>query len=296
MLPYTGDMEQKEYASGYQKKNQFAEPGYYMVYLDDYEVNAEMTASPHVAIHRYTFNTNDSARLLIDFQNGMVGDENTFHQYVLNAEQLFESSTRIVGFARTKSWIERCYYYTIEFNRPYKQKHKLPLRDIREQAPRYVLDFDLKKGEELLVKVALSSVSIEGAKRNLETELPGWDFNAVKQVAHKEWHKFLSRINVKGTTEQKRIFYTAMYRLFIQPNNIADTDQPTFYSTLSLWDTYRAAHPLYTIVSPEIVNDFVNSMLKQFDTQGFLPIWALWGGETYTMIGNHAVPVIVMLI
>jgi len=151
----------------------------------------------------------------------------------------------------------------------------------------------LKKGEELLVKVALSSVSIEGAKRNLETELPGWDFNAVKQVAHKEWHKFLSRINVKGTTEQKRIFYTAMYRLFIQPNNIADTDQPTFYSTLSLWDTYRAAHPLYTIVSPEIVNDFVNSMLKQFDTQGFLPIWALWGGETYTMIGNHAVPVIV---
>ena len=275
------------------KKNQFAEPGYYMVYLDDYEVNAEMTASPHVAIHRYTFNTNDSARLLIDFQNGMVGDENTFHQYVLNAEQLFESSTRIVGFARTKSWIERCYYYTIEFNRPYKQKHKLPLRDIREQAPRYVLDFDLKKGEELLVKVALSSVSIEGAKRNLETELPGWDFNAVKQVAHKEWHKFLSRINVKGTTEQKRIFYTAMYRLFIQPNNIADTDQPTFYSTLSLWDTYRAAHPLYTIVSPEIVNDFVNSMLKQFDTQGFLPIWALWGGETYTMIGNHAVPVIV---
>lgn len=84
-----------------------------------------------------------------------------------------------------------------------------------------------------------------------------------------------------------------MYRLFIQPNNIADTDQPTFYSTLSLWDTYRAAHPLYTIVSPEIVNDFVNSMLKQFDTQGFLPIWALWGGETYTMIGNHAVPVIV---
>ena len=293
MLPYTGDMEQKEYASGYQKKNQFAEPGYYMVYLDDYEVNAEMTASPHVAIHRYTFNTNDSARLLIDFQNGMVGDENTFHQYVLNAEQLFESSTRIVGFARTKSWIERCYYYTIEFNRPYKQKHKLPLRDIREQAPRYVLDFDLKKGEELLVKVALSSVSIEGAKRNLETELPGWDFNAVKQVAHKEWHKFLSRINVKGTTEQKRIFYTAMYRLFIQPNNIADTDQPTFYSTLSLWDTYRAAHPLYTIVSPEIVNDFVNSMLKQFDTQGFLPIWALWGGETYTMIGNHAVPVIV---
>lgn len=223
----------------------------------------------------------------------MVGDENTFHQYVLNAEQLFESSTRIVGFARTKSWIERCYYYTIEFNRPYKQKHKLPLRDIREQAPRYVLDFDLKKGEELLVKVALSSVSIEGAKRNLETELPGWDFNAVKQVAHKEWHKFLSRINVKGTTEQKRIFYTAMYRLFIQPNNIADTDQPTFYSTLSLWDTYRAAHPLYTIVSPEIVNDFVNSMLKQFDTQGFLPIWALWGGETYTMIGNHAVPVIV---
>ena len=252
-----------------------------------------MTASPHVAIHRYTFNTNDSARLLIDFQNGMVGDENTFHQYVLNAEQLFESSTRIVGFARTKSWIERCYYYTIEFNRPYKQKHKLPLRDIREQAPRYVLDFDLKKGEELLVKVALSSVSIEGAKRNLETELPGWDFNAVKQVAHKEWHKFLSRINVKGTTEQKRIFYTAMYRLFIQPNNIADTDQPTFYSTLSLWDTYRAAHPLYTIVSPEIVNDFVNSMLKQFDTQGFLPIWALWGGETYTMIGNHAVPVIV---
>ncbi len=292
MLPFTGEVNQ-EYVSTYRKENQSAEPGYYTVYLDKYQVKAEMTASPHVAIHRYAYNGNDSARIMIDFQNGMVGDENTFHQYVLNAEQIFESSTSIVGFARTKSWIERYYYYAIEFSRPFLQKHKLALRDNREQAPRYVLDFDLKKGEELLVKVALSSVSIEGAKKNLKAEQPEWEFDAVRLTAHNEWDKFLSRIHVEGTEEQKRIFYTSMYHLFIQPNNIADANQPAFYSTLSLWDTYRAAHPLYTIVAPEKVDDFISSMLRQFDTQGFLPIWALWGGETYTMIGNHSVPVIV---
>lgn len=293
VFPFTGKSIQPQYISSYLKENQKAEPGYYSVRLEDFNLQAEMTASPHVSIQRYTFNSADSAHVMIDFQNGIVGDENTFYSHVLDAEQLFETPSRIVGFARTKAWIERTYYYVIEFSKPYSAKRILPLRNEQEQAPRYVFDFNLKEGEELLVKIALSSVSIEGAKKNLTAEVPDWNFETVKQAAHQEWDKYLSRITIEGTEEQKRIFYTSMYHLFIQPNNMADTGQPAFYSTLSLWDTYRAAHPLYTLIAPEKVDDFVNSMLHQSDIQGFLPIWALWGGETYCMIGNHAVPVIV---
>ncbi|MCK9208441.1 MAG: glycoside hydrolase family 92 protein, partial [Salinivirgaceae bacterium] len=176
---------------------------------------------------------------------------------------------------------------------PFTKKTLLPKSDDREKAPRYVLDFDLKPNEQLMVKISMSSTGVEGAKANLTAELNGWDFEQTSQNAKANWNTYLSRVEVEGDKDKKTMFYTSMYRLFIQPNNIADAGKEPFYSTLSLWDTYRAAHPLYTIVSPEKVDGFVNSMLRQNDKQGFLPIWALWGDETYCMIGNHAVPVIV---
>jgi len=293
MLPFSGVIEGDKYSSSYDKKNQLASPGYYAVSLADFDVNAEMTATEHTAIHSYTFQGNESAHLMIDFQSGITSTVQQFYTHVLEAVQNFESPIKITGSCKTNVWLERTYYYAIEFSVPYTAKKILPRRDSSEKAHRYVFDFDLKKGEKLMVKVALSSTGIEGARNNMNAEISGWDFEKVKMAAKRRWNDYLSRIDIQGTNEQKNIFYTSMYHLFIHPNNIADAGSTPFYSTLSLWDTYRAAHPLYTLVAPEKVDDFVNSFITQSDNQGFLPIWALWGGETYCMIGNHAVPVIV---
>jgi len=293
MLPFTGDPIRKTYKSAFSKTQEQASPGYYSVVLSDFNVKAEMTATEHTAIHRYTFQGKEKPQLLIDFQSALVESEKQLYDHVWDAKVNLENPTTVSGYSRTRVWLDRTYYYTIVFSKPYTSKVLLPKLNEQEKAPRYVFSFDLKPGETLLVKVALSSTGIDGAKKNLQAEIKNWDFENIRTVAKSKWNELLSRVKIEGTTEQKDIFYTSMYHLFIQPNNIADVNQPPFYSTLSLWDTYRAAHPLYTILAPERVDGFVNSMLHQFDQQVFLPIWALWGKETYCMIGNHAVPVVV---
>lgn len=293
MLPFSGEAIRTNYKSSFSKNQEQASPGYYSVVLSDFNVKAEMTATEHVAIHRYTFQGKEKPRLLIDFQSALVGSADEMATHVLDAKVDLESPITISGYSRTQVWLDRTYYYTIEFSKPFTSKVLLEKQNEKEKAPRYVFGFDLKPGETLLVKVALSSTGVEGARKNLQTELKGWEFDKVRKLAKDKWNKLLSRVQVEGTTTQKNIFYTSMYHLFIQPNNIADADQSPFYSTLSLWDTYRAAHPLYSLLAPERVDGFVNSMLHQYDEQGFLPIWALWGKETYCMIANHAVPVVV---
>jgi predicted alpha-1,2-mannosidase len=293
MLPFSGNAVLDSYSSRFGKGQNVANPGYYSIELSDFGVQAEMTASEHTAIHRYTFRKNEPAHVLVDFQSGMVSSQKQFYNHVLEAKINFEGNTVISGYTRTSVWLDRTYYYVIEFNKPITGKTELPKRNELEKAPRYVFDFDLKQGEELMVKVAISSSGIEGAKKNLLAEIPQWEFDKVRESGKAKWNNYLSRVQIEGTKDQKDIFYTSMYHLLIQPNNIADVNEKTFYSTLSLWDTYRAAHPLYTILAPEKVDGFVNSMLNQYDLQGFLPIWALWGKETYCMIANHAVPVIV---
>lgn len=293
MLPFSGDPIRKTYKSTFSKNQEQASPGYYSVVLSDFNVKAEMTATEHVAIHRYSFQGKEKPQLLIDFQSALVGSEKQISTHVLDAKVNLENPTTVSGYSHTRVWLDRTYYYTIEFSKPFTSKVLLGKQNEQEKAPRYVFSFDLKPGETLLVKVALSSTGVEGAKKNLQAELKGWEFDKVRESAKGKWNTVLSRVQIEGTTEQKDIFYTSMYHLFIQPNNIADVDQPSLYSTLSLWDTYRAAHPLYTLLVPEKVDGFVNSMLRQYNEQGFLPIWALWGKETYCMIANHAVPVIV---
>ncbi len=293
MMPFSGETVKEKYGSHYDKNTEQASPGYYSVDLTDFGVKAEMTASEHTAIHRYTFNGKEKPHLLIDFQSALTGSENQLHKHVLDANVNIENETTVSGFSTTRVWLERTYYYVIKFSKPFVAKTRLAKQSDDEKAPRYVFDFDLKPDEELMVKVAISSTGVEGAKKNLQSEIPDWSFEPVREKAKKQWNNYLSRIQIEGTEEQKHIFYTSMYHLFIQPNNIADAGNDVFYSTLSIWDTYRAAHPLYTILSPERVDGFVNSMLRQNDEQGFLPIWALWGKETYCMIGNHAVPIIV---
>lgn len=293
IMPFSGDARRTDYSSAIDKAHELASPGYYAVQLADFGIKAEATASAHSAVYRLTYNGPGAPQLLIDFQSNTVGSQATFINHVLDSHVGFEGDRTITGFARTKIWVDRTYYYVIEFSRPYAAKTELPTRAKGEKAPRHVFGFDLKPGEQLLVKIALSSSSVEAAKKNLQAEVPAWDFDLVRSDAGKLWNDMLSRVRIAGTRAQKNIFYTALYHLFIQPNNIADAGEKPQYSTLSLWDTYRAAHPLYTIIAPEKVDGFVNSFLDQYDRQGFLPIWALWGQETFCMIANHSVPVIV---
>ena len=306
LFPFSGDIKDNTYKSEYDKSTQKASPGYYAVTLSDYGVDAEITATAHTTLHRYKFNNEGPARLLVDLQRGMVGSKDALKTHVLEAELEMPDNQTITGHNQTRAWVTRHYFYVIKFDRPYTVKEELPAEK-GEKAKRLILEFDTKPGEAVQVKIAMSSVSIDGALASLQKENPAWDFDAVHQSTRDQWQALLSRAQVTGTTDEKTSFYTSMYHLMMQPNNIADIDgryrgiddnihmSPTgeYYSTFSLWDTYRAAHPLYTILNPDKVDAMIQTMLDHQKIQGFLPIWALWGKENFCMIGNHAIPVIV---
>jgi len=294
MQPFSGEIVNNDFTGKFDKSMEKAKPGYYSVFLSNFGVKAEMTATKHVALYKYTYSNNTKGNLMIDFQSGMTGDTIRFNKHVLNSEIIFEDNYTISGRALVSSWLQnRSYYFVIKFNKPFDNKNKLPRRNALEKADRYTFDFNLNKDEKLMIKLSISANSIEGAKKNIDSELNDWNFDKTCKRANESWNNCLSKVDIVGNNDKKTMFYTSMYRMFIQPNEISDSGQKPFYSTLSLWDTYRAAHPLYTIIAPQMVDGFVNSMLQQHDKQGFLPIWALWGDETYCMIGNHAVPVIV---
>lgn len=305
LMPVTARPDRKDYRSTYDKSSETATPGYYSVKLNQTGVRAEITCTPHVAFHHYTFEHTDSAALLIDLQHGATWSEQQQHSHVLECEVNWENDHTISGHYRTSVWVDRDVYFIATFDRSMKRLQNLPLLE-SERGNRMLVSFDLKPGETLGVKVALSSASVEGARRNLEAELPGWDFDATRRQASTTWNKLLSRFTVEGTDDEKTNFYTSFYHALIQPNNIADVDgtyrnahrelvkapDSTFYSTFSTWDTYRAAHPLYTLAMPEMVDPLVRSLIDQADAQGHLPIWVLWGKENYCMIGNHSVSIV----
>nr|MBP7105479.1 GH92 family glycosyl hydrolase [Fermentimonas sp.] len=306
LQPFSGE-KREDLSSTFNKSTEVATPGYYSVVLTDNDVKVEVTTAPHVAFHRYTFNADKTSGLLADFQSGLVWSKDRISTHVLENVVNFESDYIITGYTRRREWTERTYYFVIEFDKPIVSKELLEQRDPREKAPRYILNFDLGNDSVLNTKVAMSTTGIEGAKSNLAAEGKGRSFDDVYKDAKKEWNRYLSKVSIEGTDEDKTNFYTALYHLYIQPNNIADVDgkyvgpngkisqSPTgkFYSTLSQWDTFRAAFPMYTILSPEIINDLVNNMLEFSEQKGHLPIWALMGQETFTMIGNHSIPMVV---
>lgn len=307
VMPVTGKRQRQwnEYRSGFSKETEKATPGYYSVTLDEPDVTAELTATTHTALHRYTFHKADSASLLIDLQHGPAWRDEQYHSQVSFCETNWENDSTLTGHVINKVWVNQVYYFAMKFNRPVIASSELPMA-ATEKGKRIIATFDMKPEDQLLMKVALSTTGVEGAKANLTAELNGWDFEGVKQAAKNEWNSYLSRIDVEGTTDEKTNFYTSFYHALIQPNEISDIDgkyrnakdeivQATgdkFYSTFSTWDTYRAAHPFYTLMVPERVDGFVNSLVDQCETIGYLPIWGLWGGETFTMIANHSVPII----
>ncbi|MFM6951684.1 MAG: GH92 family glycosyl hydrolase [Bacteroidota bacterium] len=284
----------------YWKKSEKAEVGLYQVRLKN-NVHAALTCSNRVGFHQYTFPESE-AKILVDLQHGLRFLTDSL---VMESDyQLLDSQT-LQGFCHTRNWVDRKYFFVIQFETPFYHYHQLP-RKAKDNAARIQFNFRLNHEKILRVKIALSSVSTQGAMKNLEQEIPHWQFRKAVKANQKHWDHWLNRIEIQGNHTQKTIFYTALYRLFIQPNNIADVDSNyrgandsiyhaktgKYFTTLSLWDTYRATHPLYTLIAPEMVNDFVNSMVEHGKIAGFLPIWSAWGQDNYCMIGNHAVPVI----
>lgn len=320
LMPYSrtiiGDVP-SSYYSDYDKKSEQANPGFYAVNLNRNNVKVRLTASPHVAYHQYLYGTSN-ASLLIDLQYGVNWDVSTLNTLITESSEVFEDDYTLSGYRNVRDWTSRKVYYVIKFNKKILSKTLLKGNE-GEKARRYVLNFDLGADSLLQVKVALSTTGISGARKNMEKEIPHWDcFESVRNQAKDAWNEMLAKVDIKADSEKKTAFYTSLYHLLLQPNNIADVDgcyraendsvyQSTggcFYSTFSLWDTFRAVHPMYTLLIPDSVGSFVNSMMQAYmhkpvnpadeaNMSRYLPRWPLWGRETNTMVANHAVPVIV---
>lgn len=309
VMPFTGE-EKREwngYRSFFRKETESASPGYYTVTLDKHKVKAELTSTERVAFHRYTFLKDDVARILIDLQHSPAWNNDLYHRQADSCLVDFVGNKEIHGYLENTSWVNQKIFFVIEFDSDIEKHTKLD-RLPNEKGDRLIVSFkkEQEKEQVVMMKIALSTVSVEGAKKNLNSELPKWNFDEVKKQSREEWNKVLRKVDVEGTDEEKINFYTAMYHLFIQPNCISDVDgryrnckdsivtanNNQFYSTFSLWDTYRAAHPMYTIIAQEKVNPFINSLIEQTEAQGFLPVWTLWGKDNLCMIGNHSVSVI----
>ncbi len=306
-IPYGG------YHSSFSHSQESARPGYYQVNLLDYKINAELTATTHAGFHRYTFPKDSAAHVVLDLNHSL--NKGSWSTKIIQSQIRLLNDHTIEGYRIITGWAKlRKIYFYAAFSKPVKHRVMVDgdhssdnISLINGSNLRAVFDFDTKDGQPLLVKIGISPVSIQNAKENLEGEIKDWDFDQIVLSAENTWEKELGKIKVEGTEEKKEIFYTALYHAFVQPHTQSDLNgdyngsdfvtrnlkKSVFYSTFSLWDTYRAAHPLYTLVQPERSADFVNSMLQQYDTYGYLPIWQFWGQENYCMIGNHAIPVLV---
>lgn len=289
-----------DFASGYDKRSETARPGYYAVTLRDRGVRVELTASDRVALQRYTFDRPGRVQVLVDLQHGLVfGDE----PRVIRADVAVGAQS-VQGTVFSKNWVERQASFAMRFSAPIADRILLPPRD-GDKAPRYVLGFDLGKGRVLEARVAVSTVDEAGALKNLASD-DHRDFARMRRDADTAWNALLGRISIEADPRTKRIFYSALYRTLLHPSQIADVDGRVrgpkgavlqapggeYYSTLSLWDTFRASHPLYTLIVPERVPGFIDTMLAHQQQMGYLPLWTAWGRETHTMIGNPAMPVI----
>lgn len=242
-------------------------------------------------------------------------DKGSWGRRIINAQIRILNDHAVEGYRIITGWAKlRKIYFYMEFSSPILTS---TLRDggrVHENTAvvngtnlHGCFRFGKLNGKPLTCKVALSSVSMENARQNMEQEAPHWDFDRYMAAADADWEKQLGKIEIKGTEVQKEIFYTALYHTMIQPNIMSDVngeymaadytarkvgDNETHYTTFSLWDTFRASHPLYTLLEPERVTDFVKSMIRQYEYYGYLPIWQLWGQDNYCMIGNHSIPVI----
>jgi predicted alpha-1,2-mannosidase len=314
LMPTTGDpvfnaflqgKADKGYASTFNHRNEKAVPGYYRVLLDDGGIKAELTATNRVGFHRYTFPDQQRANIILDLVH---------RDRVLDSYLRVIDATHVEGYRRSNSWAkDQIVYFVAEFSEPFEAsiapdgKVVPGLKEARGKDLKASFSFPLRRGPEIMVKVAISAVSTDGARANLAAELPHWEFEQAISNGKASWNRELNKIDASGGTEdQLTNFYTALYHSMIAPNLFMDVDGQyrgrdgqthkakdfANYSVFSLWDTFRAAHPLYTIIDQKRTTDFINTFLAQYDQAGRLPVWELAGNETDTMIGYHAVSVI----
>ena len=277
----------KQTSTRFKHEAEKVHPGYYSVQLTDPNVLVELTATERCGFHRYTFKNGAKAQLALDLSQCIGWDK--LNDCLLTQE----SATRLTDFRRSNGWAaDRRIYFSIDFSQPVTV-HRL---DSMERVVVSVAD----NTKPLLVKVALSPVSIDKAKLNMQAELAGWDFDAAVKSADEAWNRELARIEIQTNDRtKKRVFYTAMYHLMTSCSKFNDVDREyrgadgkvhkadfTNYTTLSLWDTYRAAHPLMTVAFPEMQRDFAQTFLNIYKQQGRLPVWHLMGSETDCMVGN----------
>ena len=294
------------YCSRFSHDNEKASPGYYSVVLDDYNVIVELTVTKRAGFHQYIFSKSDSANIIIDL---------THRDPVFESHVSFISDTEIEGARRSRAWAKDQYiYFVAVFSKPFssfgiavddtmsENVEKAEGKNIKA-----FVTFQSEEQDEIFIKVGISAVSIDGARKNLHREIPDWNFEGVRNRASQEWNRALGKIHIEGgTQEQRTIFYTCLYHALLNPNlfmdvdgkyrgmdlNIHQADDFENYTVFSLWDTFRATHPLFTIIEPYRTVDFIRTFLAQYEHGGSLPVWELAGNETGCMIGYHAVSVI----
>lgn len=316
-MPYTGELfvvpgipknPDSGYRSRFSHDKEEAIPGYYTVDLLDYNIKAELTASTRVGFHRYNFLNDENRGVIIDLNHNIQNKE------VIFSELKVISDTEISGYKHIKGWAQnRHIYFHAKFNQPFSTKlfkGGLEVENRKELNGKKLvaaLDFGVNNGKPLKLKVGISSVDYQGAKNNLEKEIKHWNFEKVQQAAQDRWDDQLNKISVQGGSEdQKTIFYTGLYHTALSPYVFNDVDgrfrgmdqqihtsESDIYTVFSLWDTFRAFHPLLNIIDPEKNNEFINSLLVKYDNGGVLPKWELNANYTGTMIGYHSVSVIV---
>ncbi|WP_236705217.1 glycoside hydrolase domain-containing protein [Hymenobacter sp. AT01-02] len=280
-----------------------AKPGYYAVRLKRYDIKAELTATERVGFHQYTFPKSDAAHLIFDLQQGIGWDLATD----THIEQLNDST--LVGYRNSKGWaVDQRLYFAAVFSKPIRNFSSVQVLDtLGNTKPaatgnrlKGVVTFATQAGEQVKLKVGISPVSTAGAQANIRAEIPHWNFNKVVAQADAAWNRELQKVQIQADETRLKTFYTALYHTMIAPSIFNDhngdyrgTDKQvhqnadfTNLTTFSLWDTYRAAHPLFTILQPERVNDMVSSMLAIYQQQGKLPVWHLMGNETNCMVAT----------
>ncbi len=306
LMPMTGELllnngaekgADQGYASRFDKETEQAEPGFYNCYLTDYNIDVALTSTLRAGFHKYQFNEDGSRYVVLDLEHRDMRISASLEKF---------SDTEYGGSRVSKAWaIEQHIYFYVVFSQPVR------VLQLKKDGPKkysvsgFTFDDNL---DELLVKVGISAVSIENAKANLEAEIPHWDFEKTKADAREAWNKQLGKIEVKGDEDDKVKFYTSLYHTMIAPNLYTDVNGDyrdmdlkihnteggkNQYTVFSLWDTFRATHPLFTIIEQDKTNAFIQTFLRQYQQGGLLPVWELAANETNCMIGYHSVPVIV---
>ena len=309
LIAGTAENPDEGYRSRFSHEQESARPGYYQVLLQDDSINVELTATLRAGLHRYTYPKASDARLIVDMEPTIHG-----HQHPVTQIRVVNDST-IAGMKYTVGWAKRHYvYFYAVFSSPFDYKlysgteYQSDSTSVTVNTAKAVISFrNLPADGRVLAKVGISSVDEEGARLNVEAEIPNWDFEGVMKQANTAWNEALGKIDIETSDNDSRtVFYTSLYHAFIQPSLASDVDgryrtmgheikqdaSYTNYTVFSLWDTFRAAHPLYTIVTPEQNQAFIRSLLREDDEGGILPKWELASNETGTMIGYHAVSVI----